>query len=237
MNLEETRAAKYLDDYLRANGNSSSFVDGPDPPDAIFTVNGEDWDVEITELHPYIEVGGVDRSRTGVEIGLAKIFEEIKTETNGIRRREYEIVLGGPFSSSEKIDIKRSLVGLIKENFSEEKDLLGDGRCILKSKGDKVTDLHGFIMLSGIARGPKGKMIADIGASIDFSVSRALTDKNRMFIGLGGSNKKVLLIYSKHFFAEPENVSKAAANNFPVDSPIDEIYLAWDSKVARVFPG
>src|ERR1700730_8758142 len=97
MKENERRAADFLSAFLVGKFNLKvSWKPGENPPDFIFTVNSEQWAVEETQLHQYIQLRNQPESRQAIEEPLARMCERIKTAAKPEANRDYIIAVFGP---------------------------------------------------------------------------------------------------------------------------------------------
>jgi hypothetical protein len=241
MKQEEIQAARALNIYLNNNRHICSWEPGANPPDALFHVDGNDWDVEITEMHQQLAGGEIPISRTCPEKKMMNLINSMKDESESFRRHDYSVSLMGPFQRKELDDIKSNILELIQNEFIGRKDLFGDGRAIVIGRSNGKRKLVGLVGFNGTTKLPNGRTIADISASIDYCIKKIIDEKNQRFVAMGGRNKKVLLVDNRFFFAEPENILVAIKDNMPINIAVDEIYLKRDNKIdliwARAFRG
>ena len=235
MKPSEEWAKAQLSDYLTRRGLQFSCKEGENPPDLVFSVEGEKHAVEVTELHQYVDSGG-EKSTITVEHRLFHLVNKIDRETSK-RNRGYIVFLKGPLTEDQEREIlakaKQHILASKAELFSigEKKE------CEVTPNSGKDTALAWIIFVDGTAKNPDSDvMLADIQGSIDYALGRILKEKVPRLKQFASWEKRVLVIVSEYFFADDENVRVGLQKRSAEIAPIDEVYLAWDSSFEIVHP-
>jgi len=231
---EEWAKAK-LSEYLALRGLKFSCKKGENPPDLVFSVEGEEQAVEVTELHQYID-SGREESTITVEHRLFGLFKRIDRET-AKRSRGYVVSLKGPLMRKQAQKILAEAKSHILASRGEPLSIGDKGECKVTPRRTGDTALSWIIMVDGTARTPDGNiMLADIQGSIDYALGRILSEKVPRLSQFAHWEKRVLVMVSEYFFADSENVRVGLQKRSGEIAPIDEIYLAWDSFFEIVYP-
>ena len=83
---EEARGAELLQALLRNNGYICvEWSPGDDPPDLVFTVDGERWAVEVTRVDQQFPMAGIGRpGRTQSRLNLSQKTEALYKKTEAL---------------------------------------------------------------------------------------------------------------------------------------------------------
>ena len=104
MRPEELRCAKLLQSFLESRGHCVSYEDGPDPPDILMAVDREEWGVEHTSLHQYINGLTADLSRdemprAAITSQAFRMEDRLRRKTDGKRRASWSRILQMEFEA------------------------------------------------------------------------------------------------------------------------------------------
>lgn len=191
--------------------------------------------VEVTELHQYIDAGREESTIT-IEHRLFGLVKKIDRET-AKRSRGYVVSLKGRLTSKEEQEILAEARNHILASNCEPLSIGEKGECEVTQLKTRDTALNWVIMVDGTAKTPDGNvMLADIQGSVDYALGRILREKVPRLSQFAHWKKRVLVIVSKYFFADSDNVRIGLQRRSGEIAPVDEIYLVWDSSFEIVYP-
>jgi hypothetical protein len=235
MKKSEEWARVKLSERLTKRGLKFSSIEGGNPPDLSFTVEGEEHAIEVTELHQYIDVGG-ETSTLTVENYLLGLVKKIDNET-AKRSLGYIVTLKGPITNTQARKILSEAKSHILASNSEILRIGENSECELTPLTNGDTGLRSIIIVNATTKTPDEKAIlADIQGSIDYALGRILSEKVPRLAQFKSVKKRALVIVSEYPFADCENVYAGLQKRSGQIAPIDEIYLAWDDSFELVFP-
>jgi hypothetical protein len=216
--------------------------------------HAEKWAVEVTGLFQYVDWNGEEKNIRNVQAPLHRLSERLKKALPERTIVAYVVSASGPFDSDLK-DIEQRAVDYIKSGKTEreyldlaqavaeiEDSLTADPadpriRAIVTgvaernarftiqaiTKPMKVSWVAG---LDGTARTPDGQaMIADVMATLRSGVQRILDAKLPRMKALTGFQRRMLLIWSDYFFAEPERLKEVLDEKRLTADDVDTIFL------------
>jgi hypothetical protein len=206
MKENERRAADILSAFLTGKFNLKvNWEAGDNPPDFVFTVNSEEWAVEETQLHQYIQHRNKPESRQAIEESLASMCERVKAATKPAANRDYVIAVFGPVEDKRLGDIEQAIVEHIRSGKLEGKQVAVWVKVEVvpsEARVEYMVGLHTGVMGAG------GQAIAaDVHANIEFALNRILEQKLPRLEKLEGFKRRLLLITSAYLFAEPSHVA------------------------------
>jgi hypothetical protein len=182
-----------------------SWQPGQDPPDFVFTVNSEQWAVEETQLHQYIQLRNKPESRQAIEEPLARMCERIKATAQPAANRDYIIGVFGPVEDRKLGDIEQAIVEHIRSGQLESKQVADSVRVEVVPRDARIEYMIG--LQTGVMAAGGEAISADVHANLEFALDRILDQKLPRLEKLGGFKRKILLITSAYLFAEPSNVT------------------------------
>lgn len=100
MKPSEVCSQNLLVRFLEDRGHTVVTKPGDNPPDWLFTVDGNRWAVEVTELHQYLD--GPVAERLGIEEQLDRFGRKLDEQTRMFRRYSYLLYLAGPICRDEE---------------------------------------------------------------------------------------------------------------------------------------
>ena len=205
MKQNERRAADILNAFLAGKFNLKvSWKPGENPPDFVFTVDSEQWAVEETQLHQYIQLRNKPESRQAIEEPLASMCERIKAAAKPAANRDYIIAVFGPVEDKKLGDIEQAIVEHICSGQLASKQVADSVKVevvLSEARIEYMIGLHTGVKAAG------GRAIAaDIHANLEFALNRILDQKLPRLEKLEGFKRKILLITSAYLFAEPDHI-------------------------------
>jgi len=236
---EERCAAERLKAFFETNGHIVSYKPGPDPhapPDIVFRADEATWGVEHTQLFQYVEGGNGELSRLDVTKPLCdRLKEQLLQETKGERKSSWRFFLLGPLNPKQLRAIKQAAKwAILKDDPSYFEDFQTD-EVKLKRVQDDACTIYVICGLSASSRIPgSNRLTADIQGEIDYTISRILRQKGLRLEALSGYDKRVLLIDSEYFFADPANVAQAIRSSAALSSGWNLIFLITYKSVTKV---
>ncbi len=229
----EKPAAKALQGMLARLAFRSFWKPGADPPDLEFQIEepSETWAVEVTELHQYFDHAGKAESRASVDRPLEKMCKRIQARVGELHNRRYLIIVNGPVHGTPLQAIEEAADHYVRSGKTEEVSLDKDGHVRMQAV---LSPVHVSYMI-GIEpheRGPGGQtLVADIRSNLSFALEQILAAKLPRLAQCTGVNRRVLLIWSEYFFAEPSLVREILREKETPKEQVDSVLLATDGDV------
>ena len=197
----------------------------------------ERWGVEVTGLFQYVDWDGEEGNRKNIEVPLHRLCERLKAHVPASVITGYLIFGSGPHDADlRRIEERaaeyirsgrtgRELLDLPEaaEKFKHFlKEHPNDPRLIASVQKVAEENSHFSIsaitkpvqvtwggMLQGGAKIPNTEtMVADVQATLQYTIGRILDAKLPRLKKVNGYNRKVLLIWSGYFFAEADRVKE-----------------------------
>ncbi len=229
----EEPAANALQGMLAKLSFKSAWKPGADPPDLEFEVEelSGTWAVEVTELHQYFDRAGKAESRASVDRPLERMCERVQARVGELRNHRYLIVANGPIHGTALRAVEEAAEHYVRSGNTEEVSLDKDGRVRIRAVLSPVHVSY-MIGLDPHQLGPGGQtLVADIRSNLSFALERILAAKLPRLAPCTGVNRRVLLIWSEYFFAEPALVREILREKDISKEQVDSILLAADGEV------
>ena len=214
----------------------------------------EQWAVEVTGLFQYVDWNGEEKNIRNVQAPLHRLSQALNKALPEQVIVGYLMFGSGPFDADLK-DIEKRAVEYIKSGKTEREhldleqaiareraSLVADPtdtriaaivRSVAESKArftiqalTKPVKISWGAGLDGTARTPDGEgMIADIMATLRNSLQRILDAKLPRIKSVPGYQRKMLLIWSEYFYAEPERLREILQEKRLTTHDVDTILL------------
>jgi hypothetical protein len=205
MKENERRAADILNAFLAGKFSLKvSWKPGENPPDFVFMVDSEQWAVEETQLHQYIQLRNKPESRQAIEEPLARMCERIRATAKPAANRDFIIAVLGPVEDKKLGDIEQAIVEHIRSGQLERKQVADSVNVEVVPSEARIEYMIG--LRTGVKAADGQAVAADIHANLDFALNRILDQKLPRLEKLEGFKRRILLITSAYLFAEPGNV-------------------------------
>lgn len=214
----------------------------------------ERWGVEVTGLFQYVDWDGEEGNRKNIEVPLQRMCERLKARVPASTTTGYLIFGSGPHEADMR-NIEQRAVDYIgsgrtgrefldlPEAAEKFKHILNehpdDPRLIASVQKLAEENAHFSIsaitkpvqvvwgaMLQGAARIPNiDKMVADVGATLEYAIGRILDAKLPRIKNITGYRRKLLLIWSGYFMADAARVKEVLDARKLRTQDVDSILL------------
>ncbi len=190
MKENEKRAAELLNGFLTGKLNlKASWKPGDNPPDFVFTVNSEQWAVEETQLHQYVQLRNKPESRKAIEEPLASMCERIKAEAKPTPNRDYLIGVFGPIEDKKLGDIEETILEHIQSEQLEDYQVTDSVRVEVHASEPRIEYMIG--LRSDVKAAGGQAIAADVGANLEFALTRVLDEKLPILEKLEGYERRI----------------------------------------------
>lgn len=265
MKGNEEASAKALEQLLLKLGLTCSWAPVTPSnsfPDFDFLVQDEKWAVECTDLHQYIDHDGSPSSRIGVDKGLERLCEEIRTKSNPGLNRKYLITALGPSFNVDRKEIVNRAIEYIAGGRTErealdlpefyEQDtaeanlrrLVAENQTGVRIEAllEKVPIVYSVGLHGTVMNADHISLAADIPATLRFAVRRILDEKLPKLAQCKHYQRRILLVWRGFSIAEPSqikkvldeiNLSKSDLDTFLLVLPNGEI--SWPADPGELF--
>jgi hypothetical protein len=228
MKENERHAADILKAFLAEKLNLKvSWKPGEDPPDFVFTVNSEQWAVEETQLHQYIQLRNKPESRQAIEEPLARMCERIRAAAKPAANRDYIIAVFGPVEDRKLGDIEQAVMEHIRSGQLASKQVADSVKVEVMPREARIEYMIG--LNTGVMAAGGQAISADVHANLEFALNRILDQKLPRLERLEGFKRRILLITSAYLFAEAGNVSDILHSRQITEKQCDTVLLIDES--------
>ncbi|MBI2305635.1 MAG: hypothetical protein HYU86_12925 [Chloroflexi bacterium] len=200
-------------EYLEKQYSNVDCARGDDPPDFVFTCDGEKHAVEVTELHEYLDVYGEEESRKAFDESIRMICERSEKEFSPKLKtlnRSINVVISTPTTEGELRSLRGCILSYVDSGAMETEQLFGRDDCQLTSFPDDDPVIVPMTIPSAASNIPGTETIsADIQARTDYALNRILCAKLPRMEKLSHFSEKVLIVYSMDPLISLRHVTRA----------------------------
>ena len=227
---KEQEAAMQFSRFLQARGEIHSWTEGGDPPDLVYalSIRGEEWGVEVTELHQYFEAPSGADSRASFDRPIRQLCERLRSKIGTGGSIKYVLDIRGPVGRLTPRDIERLVLDQVASEATGTWQLDSQGRVVLTAVSGSPGSFGCRFMFEGATKGPGGRAnSANITENVRFAVERILSAKAPRMQRVTEYDRRLLLVWNSYWLVSADSL-RWALSQVVVD-PFDAIVLTDDS--------
>ncbi len=211
----ERRAALALERLLLEAHCTVAWEKGPGQhlvPDLIFTVDGERWAVEETQLDQYIGDRGTPRSARALLADLEKLCQGIAKEAEAYPRAGYWMSAFAPVRPPLS-EIRQRALAYIRSGETGKRVLDKEGSVTIRARPThQDRPLAYSVQLHAcVPAADRCSFHGDVALNVERAIDRVLGEKRPRLRPLKGFARKVLVISKAYLHAELREVARAIA--------------------------